>query len=153
MQSCFLFHDMKDFTGSAWALSQTQQFITKNCGFFNQPALTGIGFVTGSRYRLSSPWLTIIQLSREKQTDSLKNKNLDNISLSHRSWDSHWWLSGKERACQCRRYGFNPWVGKIPQEKEMVTHSSILAWEIPSTEEPGGLQSMGLAKSQTRLNN
>ena len=28
-------------------------------------------------------------------------------------------------------------------EKEMVTHSSILAWEIPWTEEPGGLQSMG----------
>ena len=32
-------------------------------------------------------------------------------------------------------------------EKEMATHSSILAWEIPWTEEPGGLQSMGLQKS------
>ena len=31
-----------------------------------------------------------------------------------------------------------------PLEKEMTTHSSILAWEIPWTEEPGGLQSMGL---------
>ena len=31
-----------------------------------------------------------------------------------------------------------------PQEKEMATHSSILAWEIPWTEEPGGLQSMRL---------
>ena len=30
-----------------------------------------------------------------------------------------------------------------PLEKEMVTHSSILAWEIPWTEEPGGLQFMG----------
>ena len=29
-------------------------------------------------------------------------------------------------------------------EKEMATHSSILAWRIPWTEEPGGLQSMGL---------
>ena len=28
-------------------------------------------------------------------------------------------------------------------EKEMATHSSILAWEIPRTEEPGGLHSMG----------
>ena len=35
-------------------------------------------------------------------------------------------------------------------EKEMATHSSILAWKIPWTEEPGGLQSMGL-QSQTRL--
>ena len=36
-------------------------------------------------------------------------------------------------------------------EKEMATHSSILTWEIPWTEEPGGLQSMGSQKSQTRL--
>ena len=36
-----------------------------------------------------------------------------------------------------------------PLEKEVVTHSSILAWEILWTEEPGGLQSMGVAKNQT----
>ena len=30
-----------------------------------------------------------------------------------------------------------------PLEKEMATHSNILAWEIPWTEEPGGLRSMG----------
>ena len=33
-----------------------------------------------------------------------------------------------------------------PLEKGMVTHSSILAWRIPRTEEPGGLQSMGLQR-------
>ena len=38
-------------------------------------------------------------------------------------------------------------------EEEMATHSSILAWRIPWTEEPGGLQSMGVTKSQTRLSN
>ena len=32
--------------------------------------------------------------------------------------------------------------GEDPQEKEMTTHSSILAWRIPQTEDPGGLQSM-----------
>ena len=32
---------------------------------------------------------------------------------------------------------------KVPLEKEMATHSNILAWRIPWTEEPGGLQSMG----------
>ena len=37
-----------------------------------------------------------------------------------------------------------------PLEKEMATHSSILAWEIPRTEEPGGLQSLG-SQSQTQL--
>ena len=48
------------------------------------------------------------------------------------------------------------WVPSLgqedPLEKGMATHSSILVWEIPWTEEPGGLQSMGL-QSQTRLSN
>ena len=40
-----------------------------------------------------------------------------------------------------------------PLEKEMATHSSILAWEIPWTEEPGRLQATGSQKSQTRFSN
>ena len=36
--------------------------------------------------------------------------------------------------------------GEDPLEKEMATHSSILAWKISWTEEPGGLQSMGLQR-------
>ena len=47
------------------------------------------------------------------------------------------------------------WVQSLgcedPLEKEMATHSSTLAWEIPWTEEPGGLQPKGSQKSQTRL--
>ena len=42
------------------------------------------------------------------------------------------------------------WVQSLGQEdlleKEMATHSSILAWRIPCTEEPGGLQSVGLKR-------
>ena len=42
------------------------------------------------------------------------------------------------------------WVQSLDQEdsleKEMATHSSIFAWEIPWAEEPGGLQSMGLQR-------
>ena len=42
------------------------------------------------------------------------------------------------------------WVRSLnwedPLEKEMATHSSILAWEIPWTKEPSGLQSMGLQR-------
>ena len=37
--------------------------------------------------------------------------------------------------------------GEDPLEKEIATHSSILAWEIAWTEEPGGLQSMGFQES------
>ena len=36
--------------------------------------------------------------------------------------------------------------GEDPLEREMAIHSSILAWEIPWTEKPGGLQSMGLQR-------
>ena len=47
------------------------------------------------------------------------------------------------------------WVQSLgqedPLEKEMAAHSVILAWEIPWTEEPGGLLSMGSQKSQTLL--
>ena len=47
-----------------------------------------------------------------------------------------------------------PFLGQEgPLEEEMATHSSILAWRIPWTEEPGGLQSMGLQKSPTQLSN
>ena len=36
-----------------------------------------------------------------------------------------------------------------PLEKELATHASVLVWEIPRTEEPGGLQSMGSQESDT----
>ena len=57
--------------------------------------------------------------------------------------------SGKEPVCHCRRckrHEFDPWVRKIPLEEEMATHTSILAWEIPRTEEPDGLQFMELQR-------
>ena len=38
-----------------------------------------------------------------------------------------------------------------PLKKDMATHSNILAWEIPWTEEPGGLQSVESQKSETQL--
>ena len=38
-----------------------------------------------------------------------------------------------------------------PLEEEMATHSSILAWEIPRAEEPGGLQSTGPQESEMCL--
>ena len=47
------------------------------------------------------------------------------------------------------------WVQSLgqedPLEKGMATYYSILAWRIPWTEEPGGLQSMGSQRSWTRL--
>ena len=61
--------------------------------------------------------------------------------------------SGKEPACQCRRHKrcrFDPLGWEAPLEEGMATHSSVLAWEVASTEEPGRLQSVG-SQSRTRL--
>ena len=46
-------------------------------------------------------------------------------------------LSGKESACSSEDMGSTPGLVRSPGEK-MATHSSILAWEMPWTEEPGG---------------
>ena len=48
---------------------------------------------------------------------------------------------GKEPACNAGDPGSSSGSGRS-LEKGMATHSSVLAWEIPWTEEPGGLQSM-----------
>ena len=76
------------------------------------------------------------------------------------------WLSGKESACQCRRQGicsrgFDPSGEKIPWKRKWqltpvgcldnLKLSSILAWTIPWTEEPGRLQSMGSQRVRYNL--
>ena len=53
-----------------------------------------------------------------------------------------WWISGKEPACQEGEPG--PILGsRMSMEKATAPHASTLAWRIPQTEEPGGLQSTG----------
>ena len=59
-------------------------------------------------------------------------------NLSSNAGDSGSGSEGKEFACSAGNPGLSlGW--EDPLEKEMATHSSILAWEIPWTEEPGGL--------------
>ena len=55
---------------------------------------------------------------------------------------------GKESTCNAGDTSSIPGLGRS-LEREMATHSSILAWEILWTEEPGGLQPMGLQESDT----
>ena len=52
---------------------------------------------------------------------------------------------GKESACNARDQGSIPGMGRYPGEGNAY-HSSILAWRIPWTEEPGRLQSKGLQR-------
>ena len=66
-----------------------------------------------------------------------------------------WWLSSEESTYNARHHPVMQETRvrslgqKDPQEKEMATHCSILAWRIPWTEEPGGLQSLGSQESVT----
>ena len=88
-------------------------------------------------------------LMREKGRKKREKEYFQNIVFG---WAGHLRVlgfpggtSGKESACQCRRHercSFDPWVGKIPWSG-MAAHSSILAWSIPWTREPGRPQSLG----------
>ena len=63
------------------------------------------------------------------------------IYLVYISWGLPKWLSGKESTCNAGDMGSI--LGQEDLlEKEMATYCSILAWKVPWTEEPGGLQSM-----------
>ena len=76
--------------------------------------------------------------------------------ISHCSFDLHFsnkfpgGSDSKASACNAGDPGSIPGSGRS-LEKEMATHSGILAWRIPWTEESGRLQSTGVAKSRTRL--
>ena len=67
--------------------------------------------------------------------------------LCHWTLSLHFWMGfpGEESACSAGDLGLMA-GGEDPLEKRMATHSSILAWQTPWTEEPGGLESTGLQR-------
>ena len=81
------------------------------------------------------------------QLDDLNWYISSQLSAQHKAVNRlPWWFSRQRICLQFRRYrwcGFDPWVRKIPWRRKMAPHSSILAWKIPWTEEPGGLWSKG----------
>ena len=97
-----------------------------------------------------SAWLTCMT-RHEKQ---LKLSLVSKYSGEYLFYLFHWNRGfpgdsdGKESACNAEDPGLIPVLGRSP-EKGMATHSSILAWRIPWTEEPGGLQSVELQKDRT----
>ena len=73
---------------------------------------------------------------------SLLTENISNLG-------SPWCLSGKKKKKKIhlpiQETQIQSLGQEVPLQKAMATHSRVLAWEIPWTEEPGGLQSMGAA--------
>ena len=95
-----------------------------------------------------------------KKEDGKKNNNnsnnllIDQVKSTETKKELPRWHSGKECFCRCRRHkklSLIPGSG-IGNGMEIATHSSILAWKIPWTKEPGTLESMGLQRiSQDRV--
>ena len=88
-----------------------------------------------------------LSISHAWKTNSLLyTANVEIASLVAQWWRVH---------LQCRRLAGNtgsvPGLGRSPGEENDSPLPGIITWEIPWTEEPGGLQSMGSQKSQTRL--
>ena len=76
------------------------------------------------------------------------------VTIDDPIWSDHNYRRGfpggtvdKESACNVGDVGWILGSERFPQEEEMATHSSILALEIPWTEEPGRLQPMGLQRA------
>ena len=112
--------------------------------------------------QIFSPGMTCFPFSRQCLSKSICF-NFDEVSLSFfffivmffgigclYNWGFPGGSDGKESTWIAGNPGSIPGLGRS-LEKRMDIHSSILAWRILWTEEPGGLQSMGVTKSQTRL--
>ena len=98
-------------------------------------------------------WNTKTESWRSWKSASTRNKFLGKLFVRFllfifyvfvKFWDFSGGSDGKE-TCLWETQ-IQPLGQEDPLEKEKATHSSILAWEIPWTEEPGGLQSMGLQR-------
>ena len=68
------------------------------------------------------------------------------LSKNTRSYPSHSVVKNLPAMQETQEMQVQSLGSEDPLEKEMATHSSILAWRIPWTEEPGGLQSIGLRR-------
>ena len=110
------------------------------------PALAGRFFTTeppGKPYLrfLSGIWLPFLHLWIWCDFSTLINVLILN--------GLPWWLRGKKICLPMQEIWVRSQGWEDTLEKEMATHSSILAWEIPRTEGPGGLYSLGSLKSRT----
>ena len=99
-----------------------------------------------------------LELEMKQQTGSKSGKEYVKTVYYHPAYLTYVWNTScegfphssvhKESACNAGELGSIPRLGRSPEE-EMAIHSSILAWKIPWTEEPGRLQSMGSQESDT----
>ena len=101
---------------------------------------------------INAPNIKAPQYTRQTITD-IKGE-IDSNTIIVGDFNTLGGSDGKSICLQCRRPGFNPWVTKIPLEKEIASHSSTLAWKIPGRDGGAWWATVhGVAKSWTRLSN
>ena len=104
------------------------------------------GSSSKSKTQLPYDPFTLLQIYSQEECKYLFREKLVHEYSSLSMWGFPTGANGKEPACQCRRHKETR-VQSLGQgnslEKEMATHSIILAWRILWTEEPGRLQSLG----------
>ena len=93
-------------------------------------------------YQMKSKIVIIILIPREGNGTPLQYSCLENI-MGGRAW---WAAVHGVTKCRTRLSDFTFTFHFHALEKEMATYSSVLAWRIAGTEEPGGLPSMGLCR-------
>ena len=82
-------------------------------------------------------------INRKEILSSTRNIAQEVFNSCKWSMDFHGGSDGKESSCNEGDLGWIPRSGRFPGGEGVTTHSSVLAWRIPWTEEPGGLQSTG----------
>ena len=87
-----------------------------------------------------------------KQKKQIQKENLGNENFRESKFKSYLWdLMSWAVPHTIRTPGTWGGMGKGSRREEMATHSSVVAWRIPGTGEPGGLPSMGVTQSRTQL--
>ena len=103
-----------------------------------------LGFKKAEEPKIKLPTYT---RSYRKQGNSRKTSTSASLTMLKPLDFPHSSVGKESAAMQETQVRFLGW--EDPLEKKMATHSSILAWRIPWTQEPGGLQSMGSQELET----
>ena len=100
-----------------------------------------------------SIWMKMLRVLKSESKSNYTNGPFLNISLDN-FLSIPRWLSGKESACQCRRRGFDPWVGKIPWSRKCQPTPALLPGESHGQRSLGDYSPGGHKESDTteRLN-
>ena len=84
-------------------------------------------------------------------TFDMTNSLIASLISGIRRYELPWWHRGKDSDCQCRRYRFNPWVGKIPWRRKWQATPVFLPWKSHGQRSQAGNSPRGLKRVRHEL--